>query len=538
MSDHGPSARRRPAASSGVRRRRSAGRGRGVRARRSVTADGREYLDAAGGAIVVNVGHGRTRDRRRSWPTRPAASRTPTGAPSRPSRSRPTPPRSAAAAAWTTRRSTRSAAARRRSRPRSSSPAPTTWPAASRIAGLVIARWGSYHGNTLGALDLSGRRPLRRPYEAWLGRFRHVSAAYPYRAGEPGANALADGAELAAELERSDRGRRAGTRRRVRRRAHRRGDARRRRAARRLLAGDRRGLPAARRPAHRRRGDDRVRADRDAGSALDHWGVRPDLLVAAKGATSGYWPFGFVAASGEVHDAVTAPGAGFVHGFTYSHAPVGAAVAREVLRILAGRGPRRRERGQGRAAAGAPRASSSASHRARRRDPRPRAAGRASSSSPTARRAGRSRVPRGSPRPSCAARASGACWCTPGTGNANGIDGDTILLGPPFVVTDDELVRIAEVVAEAVDAGRPAPATTAADRVGAAGRAVARPRIAATARPAEQQHDARGRRARAAGSARRRSGVDDAHRRRGAPAARRTRPASPRRRRTPPGRPR
>ena len=47
---------------------------------------------------------------------------------------------------------------------------------------VVIARWGSYHGNTLGALDLSGRPPLRRPYEPWLGRFRHVSAAYPYGA--------------------------------------------------------------------------------------------------------------------------------------------------------------------------------------------------------------------------------------------------------------------------------------------------------------------------------------------------------------------
>src|SRR5205085_11364812 len=55
---------------------------------------------------------------------------------------------------------------------------------------IVIARWGSYHGNTLGALDLSGRRPLRRPYEGWLGRFRHVSAASPYRAGDPDAHAL------------------------------------------------------------------------------------------------------------------------------------------------------------------------------------------------------------------------------------------------------------------------------------------------------------------------------------------------------------
>jgi adenosylmethionine-8-amino-7-oxononanoate aminotransferase len=61
--------------------------------------------------------------------------------------------------------------------------------------------------------------------------------------------------------------------------------------------------------------------------------VRADLLVAAKGATSGYWPFGFVAASGAIHDAVVS-GGGFVHGFTYSHAPGGATVAREVLRIL------------------------------------------------------------------------------------------------------------------------------------------------------------------------------------------------------------
>src|SRR4030095_5216240 len=66
---------------------------------------------------------------------------------------------------------------------------------------------------------------------------------------------------------------------------------------------------------------------------LDHWGTRPDILVAAKGATSGYWPFGFAAASGEVHDTILAAGP-FVHGFTYSHAPAGAAVAREVLRIL------------------------------------------------------------------------------------------------------------------------------------------------------------------------------------------------------------
>jgi adenosylmethionine-8-amino-7-oxononanoate aminotransferase len=46
-----------------------------------------------------------------------------------------------------------------------------------------------------------------------------------------------------------------------------------------------------------------------------------------------------------------------------------------------------------------------------------------------------------------------------GSGAANGVDGDTVLLGPPFVTTDDELVRIADGVAGAIEA---ATATTAA----------------------------------------------------------------------------
>jgi hypothetical protein len=38
-----------------------------------------------------------------------------------------------------------------------------------------------------------------------------------------------------------------------------------------------------------------------------------------------------------------------------------------------------------------------------------------------------------------------------GTGAANGVDGDTLLLGPPFVTTEDELVAIADAVAGAID---------------------------------------------------------------------------------------
>jgi len=57
-----------------------------------------------------------------------------------------------------------------------------------------------------------------------------------------------------------------------------------------------------------------------------------------------------------------------------------------------------------------------------------------------------------------------------GTGNADGINGDLILLGPPFVVTDEELVRISAMLAEAIDAAvEPAIDAQAQAAVSAAG---------------------------------------------------------------------
>ena len=199
---------------------------------------------------------------------------------------------------------------------------------------------------------------------------------------------------------------------------------------------------------------------------LDHWGVRPDILVAAKGATSGYWPFGFVAASGAVHDAVTAPAAGFVHGFTYSHHVVGAAVAARGPPDPRGRVARRGERGEGRPA---PRPARRAARRPSRTSARSAAAGcwSGSSSSPTARPA--QPFPRADRLTEAivrAARADGLLLYS-GTGLANGVDGDSILLGPPFVVTDDELERIADGLAGARSTRR---------RARPAGRLPSRPR--------------------------------------------------------------
>ena len=214
-------------------------------------ADGREYLDAAGGAIVVNVGHGRReiaaamadQAGRLAYAHGSVFTSEPLEAYAREvARHLPIDdpaiyPVSGGSEAIET--ALKLARAYHLARGESE-----RW--------IVYARWGSYHGNTLGALDLSGRKPLRRPYEGWLGRFRHVSAAYPYRADMPGADALGSADELAAELDRAFEAAGPGTVAAFVAEPIVGRDARRRRPARWLLAGDRGRLPAAWRPAHRR----------------------------------------------------------------------------------------------------------------------------------------------------------------------------------------------------------------------------------------------------------------------------------------------
>ena len=416
-------------------------------------ADGREYLDAAGGAIVVNVGHGRAEIARAmaeqarrvayahgsvftSEPLEAYAAevgpRLPVDGPHL------YPVSGGSEAIETALKLARAYHLARGEQDRS----------------LVLARWGSYHGNTLGALDLSGRRTLRAPYEGWLGRFRHVSAAYPYRAADPGAEALGSSADLAAELEAAIEA--AGPRTAAAFVAE-------------PIVGATLGAVAppdgyweAVADVCRRHGVLLVADEVMTGFGrtgrwfgLDHWGVRADILVAAKGATSGYWPFGFAAASAEVHDTVKAAGP-FVHGFTYSHSPVGAAVARAVLATLdaedlvaasAARGEQLlrllTDRLDGHPAVGDVRGRGLlvgielVEDRETRR-PYPRSA-------------------RLTERVVAAALERGVIAYS-GTGCANGVDGDLILLGPPFVVTEAEIARIVDAVSEAVVAEAGAPA--------------------------------------------------------------------------------
>jgi adenosylmethionine-8-amino-7-oxononanoate aminotransferase len=68
--------------------------------------------------------------------------------------------------------------------------------------------------------------------------------------------------------------------------------------------------------------------------AVEHWGVAPDIIVTAKGMSSGYAPLGAVLASARVVDALAHGSGTFIHGFTYNAHPVSAAVGRAVLRRI------------------------------------------------------------------------------------------------------------------------------------------------------------------------------------------------------------
>jgi putrescine aminotransferase len=67
---------------------------------------------------------------------------------------------------------------------------------------------------------------------------------------------------------------------------------------------------------------------------LEHWNVAPDLMIFAKGVTSGYLPLSGVMLNEEVHHTLQSLGGFFPHGFTYSGHPTACAVALRNLRII------------------------------------------------------------------------------------------------------------------------------------------------------------------------------------------------------------
>jgi len=67
---------------------------------------------------------------------------------------------------------------------------------------------------------------------------------------------------------------------------------------------------------------------------IEHWGVQPDIITSAKGMTGGYTPMAVAIIDGKIGEVFTKKGASFIHGFTMEGNPVSAAACLAVLDIL------------------------------------------------------------------------------------------------------------------------------------------------------------------------------------------------------------
>lgn len=309
----------------------------------------------------------------------------------------------------------------------------------------IISRWSSYHGATLGALSASGRAPLRRPYAPLLLDVPHIPPAYCYRCpfgqtypacGVACADALETeilrqgpetvaafiaepvvGATLAAAVpppEYWPRAREICNRYGV------------------LLIADEvmTGLGRTGR-----------------WFAVNHWNVTPDILVTAKGASGGYFPLGLVLVKGEWVETIRSGPGNFVHGFTYANGVMGAAVGLAVLRHL---------QTHNLVEACARRESYLLKKLESLRELTSvgdvRGLGLMAGVELVADRESKRPFPSTeniAHRIQAAALAKGVIVYY-GTGLANGIDGDAILLGPPFIVTEAQVDQIVAVLHEAI----------------------------------------------------------------------------------------
>ena len=193
----------------------------------------------------------------------------------------------------------------------------------------VIALEPSYHGNTLGALAISGDPLARDVFAPLLAAQPHVPAPLTYRVAE-NHSAESWARHCAGLLEETIRREGAET----------------------ILAfvmepvgGTSSGANVPHEAYHRavrdictRHGIALVHDEIMCGAgrtgrflASEHWhGIRPDILVLAKGISAGYAPMGAVMAPAAMVDRVASAG-GFMHTFTYFANPLACAVGLAVL---------------------------------------------------------------------------------------------------------------------------------------------------------------------------------------------------------------
>ena len=191
---------------------------------------------------------------------------------------------------------------------------------------LIISRWRSYHGMSLGALSVTGKLGMRHPYLSMVRDMPHIDPPYPYRdpiSGIEAANRLESaiiaagpmnvagfiaepisGASLGAMSPTTDYWPRIRE------------------------ICDQYGILFI--------ADEVLVGMGRTGKwwGIQHWPVEPDIMVTSKGLAGGYYPLGFVAAKGSDVEQIRQTLGDFNHGGTFSHHAVGTAAGLATLRIM------------------------------------------------------------------------------------------------------------------------------------------------------------------------------------------------------------
>ena len=197
----------------------------------------------------------------------------------------------------------------------------------------IIARRQSYHGNTLGALAAGGNEWRRAQFAPLLAETSHVSPVYEYRGRHAGESAFDYGQRVANELETEIR--RLGPENVMA-----------------FIAEPVVGATAGAVPPVEGYFK-RIREICDAHGVLlildevmcgmgrtgtlfacEQEGVRPDIVTIAKGLGAGYQPIGAMLCSAAIYDAIAAGSGFFQHGHTYMGHPLAAAASSAVLRRI------------------------------------------------------------------------------------------------------------------------------------------------------------------------------------------------------------
>ncbi len=311
----------------------------------------------------------------------------------------------------------------------------------------VLSLTPGYHGNTLLALSVSGRPRYQSYFQDWLVPVPRVPAPYAYRCdcgGESDDCPACTGAALEAAILEEGAGTVAAF-------------------IAEPVGGSSTGASLPR-PSYWRTVRDicdrhevlwiadeiLVGAGRTGTwSALEPYGAVPDLITLGKGLTGGYVPLSVVLAPRRIVEPIARGSGSLLHAQTFSHHPVACAAGLATLGVMERDGLVARAGRMGaillerldsmRSAPGVG-------------DVRGRGLLAAVElvANPDTRRP----VPRAerlAERVAAAALERGlVVW--PNTGHANGVDGDLIMLAPPYVVSEAEIDQIVERLAEALEA--------------------------------------------------------------------------------------